>query len=269
MHDDWTIRHDLAVVYLALAYGPDHQIADRELAIIRDALDAWSSTFGENGDSREVAVEALAVLLTEDYDPDGIVTQSLDRLAKGLTHAQREQAIEDLIRVAEADGMLLLAEREVIALVARHWEVKRHAQLLLSVTHGVEEDWTLLHDIGLVYLILAHSTDNELSDPEIAAIVEKTHEWLPAWPEEDVRTVLRRALAFYSSDPGSEALQRSVLSIGHRLPLVQRLALVNDLFSIAEVDGPLLDAEREMVGVFMGAWNVGPLFQDMRPGVSS
>lgn len=218
---------------------------------------------------REIAVEAMAVLLADEYDPDSLVTQALDRLAEKLTHVQREQAIEDVIRVAEADGTMLLAERELIDRIANRWEVKRHAQLLLSVTRGEQQDWTLVHDIGLVYIILAHSSDNELSDLEIAAIVEKTREWLPTWEEEEVRAVLRQVLSYYSGEPGSESLQRSVLSIGHRLPLVQRLALVNDLFAIAEADGIMLDTERELIAAFMEAWNVGPLFNDVRPGVSS
>lgn len=269
MHDDWTTSHDLALVYLALAYGPDHQLADREIALIEDALATWTGGLKDADGARETAMEALAVLLDDESPSDVLVSQALDRLAESLSHEQRQRAVEDLIRIAEADGIFLRAERAVIALIARRWEVKQHAQLLLSVTRGDQEDWTLLHDIGLVYIILAHATDNELSEPEISTLVGKAREWQPAWTEESVRAILRVALAYYSSSPGAEGLQRSVLSIGHRLPLMQRLALVSDLFAIAEADGLILDSEREMISAFMEAWNVAPLFPEARRGVSS
>lgn len=269
MQDDWTTSHDLALIYLALAYGPDHQLADRELALIEDALSTWTGNLSDADATREIALEAIAVLLDDSAHPETLVSEALDRLAESLTHEQRQRAIEDLIRIAEADGIFLRAERAVIALIARRWEVKQHAQLLLSVTRGDQEDWTLLHDIGLVYIILAHSTDNQLSDREITTIVGRAGEWQPSWNEEMVRGVLRAALGYYSSNPGAEGLQRSVLSIGHRLPLMQRLALINDLFAIAEADGAILDAERDMIHAFMEAWNVGPLFPEIRPRVTS
>ncbi len=259
MHDDRTITHDLAVVYLALAYGPDHQLADRELTLITEALQAWGQDASREAVQEEV-VEALAVLLQEEFDPEQLVIGALDRLADVLSHEQRQHAIEDVVRIAEADGLLLRAERTVIDAIAHRWQVKRYAQALLDATQGDRDDWTLLHDIGLIYIILAHSTDNNLSDKEIAVLVDRTRDWQPEWTEEAVRVVLRQALAYYGSNPGSEALQRSVLSIGHRLPLVQRLALVNDLFAIAEADGALLDAERAMIVSLIDAWNVGPAF---------
>ncbi len=266
MTDDWTVQHDLALIYLALAYGPDHQLADRELAVIEDALAGWRPEGLTRDAARETALEALAVLLSGEYDPDALVDGVLDRLAGVLTHEERQRAIEDVIRIAEADGMLLRAERAVIALIAKRWQVKGHAQLLLDATRGDEEDWTLLHDIALVYIIVGHSTDGELTQGEISTIVGLAREWQPAWSEEEVRAVLRRALSYYSTDPGAEGLQRAVLSIGHRLPLMQRLALVNDLYAIAEADGLMLDTERDMIASLMDAWGVAPLFADARPG---
>ena len=36
--DDWTTTHDLAVVYIAIAYGTDHDLSDEELKVLTEAL---------------------------------------------------------------------------------------------------------------------------------------------------------------------------------------------------------------------------------------
>ncbi len=253
MNDDWTRCHDLALVFLALAYGPDHQLAERELALITDALDGW----GRDGDDvQEVVMEALAVLLEPGIQADDVVTRALDRLAETLSLEDRQRAVEELVRIADADGTLLRTERTTIAMIARRWNVKEHAVSLLDATHGDADDWTLLHDIGFVYVILAHSTDGDLSRPELDEIVQRMAGWQPDWDEEQIRVVLRQVLTQYGSAPGAEAIHRSLASIRHRLPVVQRLALIDDLYAIAEADGQVLDAEREMIVMLTGRWQV-------------
>lgn len=252
-HDDWTDCHDLALVYLALAYGPDHQIAERELTLITEALEGKER---DGDDVQEVVMEALAVMLEEGLDSDEVVTQALDRLRASLSVEQRQRAVEELVRIAEADGLLLRTERTTIAAIAHRWEVKSHALALLDATRGDVDDWTLLHDIGLIYVILGHSTDGDLSKAEIDVLVERATDWHPSGDEESARGVLRQALSYYSSDPGGEALRRSIASIKHRLPLVQRLALIEDLYAIAEADGVMLDAERDLIGSLVSEWGL-------------
>ena len=39
-------------------------------------------------------------------------------------------------------------------------------------------DWTILHDLGLVYLFLAFNTDEDLSDDEWNVIGDKIRDWI-------------------------------------------------------------------------------------------
>ena len=41
--EDWTTPHDLALIYIALAYGTDHDLQEEEMATLTDALREWTA----------------------------------------------------------------------------------------------------------------------------------------------------------------------------------------------------------------------------------
>ena len=41
-----------------------------------------------------------------------------------------------------------------------------------------QNDWTILHDLGLAYLFLAFNTDEDLSDDEWNVIGDKIRDWI-------------------------------------------------------------------------------------------
>jgi uncharacterized tellurite resistance protein B-like protein len=254
--EEWTQSHDLALVYIALAYGSDNELDDEELATITEILQAWRPDL-EPDEVQDVVMEALSVYL--DGESDQEVLGAMVALKKSFTEPERIRAIEDVVRIAEVDGMLLRSERSLISLLADAWDVKATAERLLTETVALQDDrdqWSLMHDIGLVYLVMAHSTDNDLSDPEISAIIGRLHDWQPGMEEEKVRGVLREALTYYAKGPDKQALTRSVGAIREALPVVQRLALLDDLAYIAESDGHLTDHEREMLASLSAAWGI-------------
>lgn len=253
--DTWTVAHDLALVYIALAYGTDHDLSDEELNALTRALSAWDDFFAE--DVREVVLEALAVYL--EGTPGVEVARTIQSLAQTLSPMQRRQALQDVMRIAEADGILLSSEQSLISALAGAWHVKALEQHLLDQTTANIEAlpaWSLLHDLSLVYVILAHSTDDDLSDAELQAITERLHEWQPDLEEADTRQVLADVLQFYAEEPGEKALGRSIGAIKEALPAIQRLVVLDDLHYIARADGDLGSHARDMIASLAQAWEV-------------
>ncbi len=256
-NEPWTRAHDLALVFLALAYGADEELSDEELATITDVLQGWREQFPAD-EVQEVVMEALAVYLEDEDDRE--VLRSIDALKAQLTPDERRRALEDLVRIAEADGVLLSTEQNLINRLADAWEIRGDGKRLIEQTTVSLEDepaWSLLHDMGLMYLIVAHSSDNKISEGEIAAMIERLSDWQPELAKEEVRRVLREALAFYSEGPEPEALQGSVHTIRKMLPIVHRLVLLDDLAYIAQADGPISALEQEMLENLSQAWGVG------------
>lgn len=252
----WTRVHDLALIFVALAYGTDHQLHDDELESIMAALKRWQRE-ASTEDVREIVMEAMVVYVEKDVEQ--IVVQSMEALREALSEEERMRALRDVVLVAESDGILLGSEQSLITTIAQVWDLKAVAQDLLEAsTVSVEEkeDWSLMHDIGLIYVVMAHSTDNELSGHEITAILERLGQWQPDLPEEDVRRVVREALRYYGAQPDERGLHRSVSAIRDGLPVVQRLALLDDLAYIAQVDGVVNEHEEELLSTLSQAWGV-------------
>ena len=107
-----------------------------------------------------------------------------------------------------------------------------------------------------MYIIMAHSTDGELSDVEIATMIDRLGEWEPELDEAKIRSILRTALEYYSQSPDQDDITDSVSAIKEALPRAQRLVVLDDLVTIASADGTVKVGEREIVESLSKAWNV-------------
>lgn len=257
--DTWTTAHDLSLIYIALAYGADDDLADEELDVIVERLSRWnppSTALAEGQPVQEIVMEAMAVYLED--DPSHEVAESVEALGNDLEEGERRHALEDAMRIAEADGVLLSSEQNLISALADAWGLRATARELIDAT-GVQAEagqpWSVLHDLGLVYVAVAH-TDNKLSQREIEAILERIQEWHEEITEESAREVLREVLSFYGEQPPGEAFEVSMRSIKETLPVVQRLVVLNDLTSIASVEGNYNEHKREMIKGLAQAWEV-------------
>ena len=256
LNDTWTRAHDLALIYLGLAYGTDYTLSDEELATVTKALQQWRAAFDVE-DVQEVMLEAMTVFLEEDAGDE--VVRSMKSLKDLLTEEERCKALEDVVRIAEADGVLLSSEQGLISMLAEVWELKGAGRSLLEKSDVKVEErpaWSLMHDISLIYLVVAHASNNELTDEEIAAMQERLRDWEPQLSADDIRTVLREALAFYADEPDQEMLMHSIQAIRKGLSLVQRLAVLNDLVFIAETDGDLNEHEEQMIRTLARHWKL-------------
>jgi uncharacterized tellurite resistance protein B-like protein len=253
--DEWTIHHDLALIFWYLLYAQNRTSSDREQMILIETLQGWKDAPQDDHALREIVLEALAVYSDESERGDA-VTNALRRLYEELTLDERHRAIESAIRIAEADGLLVLTERRTLLRIADAWEVDRYAQALIDITRPQEEEWTLLHDIGALSIILAHSTDNEIGAEEVQVMVDRLMAWAPKLEEQEVRAVFKAILKWYATSPDQEALGKVVRSVRENLSAMQRLMVLSDLYEIAQADGTMLDAERDMLESLMRALDV-------------
>lgn len=246
---------DLALVFVGLAYGADHDLGGPELDRVADALGRW--TPGEDRETAAAAaVEALAFFLDDEAEADDLLLDALRRLYETLSSAEREAALADAVSIAEADGRLLASERSFIRNVAEAWHVKRQADALLDAsTVPHEADWTLLHDVGLLYVALAQSGDRHLSDTEVETMLECLAEWQPDLDGDSVEAILRQAVGRFTADP--DAARASAERVHASLPTLYRLALVSDLYLIAEVDGDVSEPEHRVIESLTRLWGLG------------
>lgn len=262
--DARALCHDLALVYLALAYGTDRALDAGELDVIVDCLAQWQCVEAEA--LRETVAEAMAVHAEEGAEAE--VAHAIGTLAEALSSDERRRAMEDLVQIAEADGVLLSSEQSLLAALADTWGVRaveqRLGQQRLGQQHRGEPHarpeappaWGLIHDLALLYVVVAHSTDAELSEPELEAIMERVGEWAPALDADEVRVVLRTVLEAYAEQPDEATLRRSVEGVRRGLAGAQRLVALNDLVYIAHADGVFTEEERRMIASLAQAWRL-------------
>ncbi len=260
-NDAWTNTHDLSLIFIALAYGTDCDLSRDEQKVIVSALEEWQDRFPAEA-AEEIVVEALVIYdKVDNVTPE--VIRSMQNLKERLSEDEREQALQQVVRIAEADGVLLNSERSLITSLASVWELKETGQDLLAHVTAREEappEWSLMHDIALMYVVVAHSSDDELHEDEIASIIHCFREWQPYVPEQGIRDVLRDVLTYYANGPEQQTLEESARAILNQMSTGQRLAVLADLVTIAEADGTVNRFEREMISVLARAWMVGVQF---------
>jgi uncharacterized tellurite resistance protein B-like protein len=253
----WTTSHKLALIYIALAYGTDHDLREEEMTAITEALREWI-VIPDDALVQEVVMEAATAFLERDARAE--VRRSIDELSEELSFDERRRALQDVVNVAEADGVLLEREQGLINILADAWSLKQLSEELLRDTSAVVqrkgEDWGLIHELAFLYIVVAHSANNDLASEEIDVIVDRLHEWQPELSREDVRDAIRRSIQVYAEEPEQSLIQESVETLKEALPIVQRLTVLDDLNTVAHADGSLTQNERELIMYLAQAWDV-------------
>lgn len=257
----WTSTHDLALIFIALAYGADAELTDSEIEHLTASVAAWRSGT-DVAAAREIVVEALAV-----YDADSQgdeVIRSIESLAEDLTPDERRRALEDAMRIAESDGLLLRSERSLLDVLAASWDLRALGKELVERSTAVVDDrplWSLLHDMGILAVGVAHGSKGSLGSDEIERIVKRLSGWRVDLDADDVRQILATALEAYAHGDVAAEIRQSATSINERLPQSLRLIVLDDLIAVAEVDGPMNEAERDMIGSLAQAWQLEVRFE--------
>ena len=258
MHEEsWTHIHDIALVFLTLAYSTDSNLTDGEVDAISAAIRKWKPDLSDQ-EIHEIVLESASVFFESDAEKEFV--QSVRSLGEALKIEQRRDVLEDVMRVAEADGVLLNSEQNLLSVLASAWDIKATKDRLIDETSArLENDpeWSVMHDIALMYLIMGHSADGELNDVEIRTMIDRLGEWEPGLSEEELRGIMRTALQYYSQSPDAEDIQDSINALKDALRRSQRLIILDDLITIAKSDGEVTSEEREIAESLSAAWRIG------------
>lgn len=253
------LLHNLALIYIALAHSTDEELSDPEVETIAGRLRAW----------QHVRTETVASALKEaldDYvkdDADKRVRQAVFAIRDALPEPERQHIVDDLMEVALADGRFLFDESSFIGELAGAWNVRageaaraRTPWSILNGDHEGAEGWSHVHDLALIYVTLAHSTDDDLSDSEVDAIVAKLHEWMPSATEKEVLHVVRDALTVYAQGRDQRSFTESVEALRDSVPSHQRGVLLEDLRDVAAADGGTSEGEERLIDRLARAWGL-------------
>jgi uncharacterized tellurite resistance protein B-like protein len=248
----------LALIYLAMAHSTDDYLTDAALESVTEKLFARSGRL-DRAATRDVVMESIEVY-TGVADVRALIADEARRLNHILTPAQKAAVLDDLMYVAGADGVVLNNERGLLQELASCWGMTLQPDhVAQTVTEESEaESWGVLHDLAYIYLVLAHGTDNELSQQEMQVMLRRLREWQPQYSEARVRSVLHSAMESYADGPVDAAFQHAIERVKVVLPHEQRMAALHDLIQIANADGLFLDNEEDLINSLLSAWEVDP-----------
>ena len=252
----WTPAHDIALLYMAAAYGTDRDLSPEESESVQTALIPWAA--GYDLQVRPTLIEGVT-RLTEAENPDAVLDQSIKRLSDDLSADHHSDILEGLVSIAEADGVLLQREQGLIAHVAAAWGHKALGDTLLDNAtaefENAADDWSLIHELAFLFIALAHAGDNELNSDEIGMMRKRLRPWNPDLDDEAVEDVIRTALQVYA-EADESVIQQVVQTLKQALPDVQRLAVLDDVYCMARADGPVTNAEESLIDTLGTAWDV-------------
>ena len=89
------------------------------------ALRKWDNEHADEA-LKEVVLEALTIYLEDNSHVE--FTRTIRSLNKELSQDERKRALEDAVKIAEADGVLQSSERSLIALLAENLGVERYRE---------------------------------------------------------------------------------------------------------------------------------------------
>lgn len=254
------VLHELAYIYIALAHGTDEHLSDEELDQIAERLKGWEI------DTAQTVTSALKEAM-DDYVSDGAPSR-LERAVRVVREAfpkeRRETLLNDLTEIALADGAFLYRESAFIdrirTMLDAHLESRDgyigRSWSILGTSSDDASTWTPVHDLALIYVTLAHRTDDDLSTEEITAIAAKLNEWVPEAHEDEILQIVQDALSVYVQGPNKQMFNEAVASIRERVPTHQLTALLSDLKFVADADGHVLDEEKRIIAQLTRAWTM-------------
>jgi uncharacterized tellurite resistance protein B-like protein len=123
-HEAESALHDLAFLYLVLAHSTDSEFTEDERRLLLRKLREWQPGLSE----RQVSdvLEHAATRYARRADADA-VRSAVDALKTALPAEQRMAALHDLTQIANADGVFLDSEEDLINELMVAWDVDPYA----------------------------------------------------------------------------------------------------------------------------------------------
>lgn len=126
---------------------------------------------------------------------------------------------------------------------------------------------SLLRDLALIYITLAHGADQDLSRVEVEAISRRLKAWKTQVTEETVLSAIKDALEDYTEDSVRSEVEAAVRRVRDEVDPDLRREIVDDLTEIAISDDKFLHEEGAFIGDLARAWgvHVGAVERDDTP----
>lgn len=115
---------------------------------------------------------------------------------------------------------------------------------------------SLLRDLALIYITLAHSTDQDLSEIEVETISKRLNAWQTHVTEETVLSAIKDALEDYTQEAGPDEVRAAVRRVGDEVEEDLRKTIVDDLTDIALSDDKFLHEESVFISDLARMWGV-------------
>lgn len=248
-----------ALLYVAAAVTPDGFLSDGEIQRIGDLLKQRFPGSVRTDLALGLIGDALQRLPATEAQQLTMVDDAAAALTTALSPSDREGVLRDLVSIARADGIVMRQERTLIDDLAHRWGLAPpDSSQPIGAVEGEAPAWSALHDLTLIYLVLAHGTDNELSKNEVQVMMRKLREWQPDVPEARVREILRTAMNRYAEGVDERRLHQAIISVKESMPASKRMAALHDLIQIANADGVFLDVEEDLINNLLAEWEVDP-----------
>jgi uncharacterized tellurite resistance protein B-like protein len=108
-----------------------------------------------------------------------------------------------------------------------------------------------LQGLAFLYLTFSHATDGSLTGDEMRALANKLKAWSPDATLEELGEVLKATVAEYKGKPSrqekyAQAEAYAEQLVDHADP-AGRQKVIDDLASLAEVDGVVSDGEKSFI----------------------
>lgn len=249
---------DVATLYAAAGANEDGIIAEK---VRHEIAETVSALFPGIDDEvfRETLAATLAAVPRTQVGREQLMRHIAVTLHGRIDEETGARIIEDLCRISGSDGLVTGDERRTVAQVAAAWNLGMPAmdQPLLSGP-ATSDAWSAAHDLALVYLGLAHGTDDELSRSEVNAMVQTLQRWVPELTPAESASILRDAMERYASGPREPLVDRAVGALRSSFTPDQRRKALADLVRIANADGVFLDVEEDLIIRLQREWEVDP-----------
>ncbi len=128
------------------------------------------------------------------------------------------------------------------------WFTTMHSQGQLTLT--------LLHDLALLYLGLAHGVDEDLDPSETRQISASLRRWQPDKDPALIEHVIREATLSYLNGTSTERIHEAVRVLKGALSSDVRATILRDFADIARADGEILSEERDFIRKVAAEWEL-------------
>ena len=125
----------------------------------------------------------------------------------------------------------------------------------MSRSSGPSE-WSVLHDMALIYLALAHGTDLEIDPSEQATMVEHLKAWYPEAGAWRIRQVLQEVMLTYLGEHSRQMVDAAIASIKASMSKKERIGVLNDLAELATADGVIVPGEVSFIQQVARYWEI-------------